>query len=51
LTPIGAARSFWAVRAGQALNQTIHVMKNIAIIGGLLHVVARSSGRLAIDKR
>jgi putative oxidoreductase len=51
LTPIGAARSFWAVPAGQALNQTIHFMKNIAIIGGLLHVLARGSGRLSIDKQ
>jgi hypothetical protein len=29
------------VPADQALNQTIHFMKNIALFGGLLHVAAR----------
>ena len=43
--------NFWAVPADQALNQTIHFMKNAAIFGGLLHVFAHGSGRLSIDRR
>ncbi|MGE5524601.1 MAG: DoxX family protein [Rhodospirillaceae bacterium] len=41
--------NFWAVPPDQALNQTIHFMKNIAIIGGLLQVAAFGPGRYSID--
>lgn len=43
--------NFWAVPADQALNQTIHFMKNIAIAGGLLQVFAFGAGRFALDAR
>ena len=42
--------NFWAVPPEQALNQTIHFMKNIAIMGGLLQVFAWGAGRYAIDR-
>jgi uncharacterized membrane protein YphA (DoxX/SURF4 family) len=34
------AHGFWAASAGQQAAQTIHFMKNVAIIGGLLAVAA-----------
>ena len=43
--------AYWNVPADQALNQQIHFMKNIAIIGGLLGVLAHGSGRFAFDRR
>lgn len=43
--------NFWAVPPDQALNQTIHFMKNVAIMGGLLQVFAFGTGRLALDAR
>jgi len=43
--------NFWAVPADQALNQTIHFMKNVAITGGLLQVFAFGAGRFALDAR
>jgi len=42
--------AFWAVPADQALMQSIHFMKNLAILGGLLHVIAYGSGRLALQR-
>ena len=42
---------FWAVPPDQALNQTIHFMKNVAILGGLLQVYAFGAGRYAIGRR
>lgn len=32
-------------------NQMIHLMKNFAIAGGLLHMAATGTGRLSIDAR
>lgn len=32
-------------------NQTIHFMKNLAIMGGLLYVAVYGSGRLSVDRR
>ncbi len=32
-------------------NQTIHFMKNLAILGGLLLIVARGAGPLSLDAR
>lgn len=43
--------NFWAAPPEQALNQTIHFMKNIAILGGLLQVFAFGAGRYAIEPR
>jgi putative oxidoreductase len=43
--------AYWNVPADQALNQQIHFMKNVAIIGGLLGVLAHGSGRLALDRK
>src|SRR5258706_15214136 len=38
---------FWVAPAGQALLPTILFLKNLAMVGGLLHVVAYGHGRLA----
>src|SRR4051794_22614481 len=43
--------NFWAVPPDQALNQTIHFMKNVAIAGGLLQVYAFGAGRYALLRR
>jgi putative oxidoreductase len=43
--------NFWAVPPDQALNQTIHFMKNVAILGGLLQVYAFGAGRYALGRR
>ena len=48
VTPIFHA--FWAVPADQAVPQMIEFMKNLAIFGGLLHVVARGIGRFALQR-
>ena len=42
--------AYWSVPADQVQNQQIHFMKNLAIIGGLLVVFARGSGRYAIER-
>jgi putative oxidoreductase len=42
--------NFWAVPPDQALNQTIHFMKNVAILGGLLQVFAFGAGRYAAGR-
>ena len=42
--------AYWGVPADQVLNQQIHFMKNLAILGGLLGVIAHGSGRLALDR-
>lgn len=42
--------AYWSVPADQMQNQQIHFMKNVAILGGLLFVFARGSGRYAIDR-
>ena len=46
ITPIFHA--FWNVPADEAMNQEIHFMKNVAILGGMLMVVAFGSGRYSI---
>lgn len=40
--------AYWNAPADQALNAQIHFMKNVAVIGGLLGVIAHGAGRLAI---
>jgi len=42
--------AYWSVPADQVQNQQIHFMKNIALVGGLLLVFARGSGRYAIER-
>ncbi len=41
--------AYWSVPADQVMNQQIHFMKNLAIVGGLLSVFAHGSGRYALD--
>lgn len=43
--------AYWSVAADQVLNQQIHFVKNLAIVGGLLSVIAHGPGRLAIERR
>lgn len=43
------AHRFWAVPPEQQVMQTIQFMKNLAIIGGLLALVASGGGRFGID--
>ncbi len=42
--------NFWAVPADQAMNQAIHFMKNVTIMGGLLQVFAFGPGRYAVER-
>jgi putative oxidoreductase len=42
--------AYWGVPADQVMNQQIHFMKNLAILGGLLSVVAHGSGRYALER-
>jgi putative oxidoreductase len=42
--------NFWAAAPDQAQNQMIHFMKNLAIMGGLLFVMAHGSGPFSLDK-
>lgn len=43
--------NFWAMPEAQKMMQQTHFMKNAAIIGGLLFVVAFGPGRFGVDKR
>ena len=42
--------AFWAVPAEQVQMQNIMFMKNLAIMGGMLYIVAYGSGPLSADK-
>ena len=42
--------AFWAVPAEQVQMQNIMLMKNLAIMGGMLYIVAYGSGPLSADK-
>ena len=44
------AHRFWQFDAAQYANQMNHFLKNSAIIGGLLFVVACGPGSLSVDK-
>jgi putative oxidoreductase len=43
--------NFWAVDPAQVQNQTNHFFKNVAIIGGMLYVMAFGAGPLSVDDR
>jgi putative oxidoreductase len=42
---------FWATDAAHALDAQIHFMKNVAIFGGLLMLLADGAGRYSLDAR
>jgi putative oxidoreductase len=42
--------AYWGVPADQALNQQIHFVKNFALVGGLLAVIAHGAGRFGLDR-
>ncbi|HKE40877.1 MAG TPA: DoxX family protein [Casimicrobiaceae bacterium] len=48
ITPI--FHNFWAAPAAQAMIQQINFEKNVAIIGGMLMVIAFGPGRYSFDK-
>jgi putative oxidoreductase len=43
--------NFWAAPEAEKVMQQIQFMKNLALIGGLLLVMAFGPGRLSVDKR
>lgn len=43
--------NFWAVDAAQYQNQLNHFLKNVAMVGGLLYVMAFGAGPLSLDSR
>jgi putative oxidoreductase len=43
--------NFWAVDLAQYQNQLNHFLKNVAMIGGLLYVMAFGAGPLSLDAR
>ena len=43
--------NFWAVDAAQVQGQTIHFMKNLCIMGGMLYVMAFGAGPFSVDNR
>jgi putative oxidoreductase len=43
--------NFWAVDAAQYQNQLNHFLKNVAMIGGLLYVMAFGAGPLSMGSR
>ncbi len=43
--------TFWAVPEAQKAMQQINFFKNVAIVGGMLFVMAFGPGRLSVDKR
>src|SRR5215510_12686389 len=42
---------FWATDAAHALDAETHFLKNVAIFGGLLMLVAHGAGRYSLDAR
>jgi putative oxidoreductase len=48
ITPI--FHNFWSVPAAQAMDDQVHFLKNIAIIGGMLMVAALGPGRFSFDR-
>jgi putative oxidoreductase len=48
ITPI--FHNFWGVPPQEAMNQQVHFMKNVSILGGILLLFAFGPGRYSIDK-
>ncbi len=42
--------AFWVTDAAQMQNQIIHFMKNLAILGGMLYIMAYGSGPYSLGK-
>jgi len=42
--------NFWAVEAAQVQNQMAHFMKNLAILGALVYIMAMGSGPFSLRK-
>lgn len=52
LVPVTAIfHDFWALEGEERVNQMTHFMKNLAIWGGLLIVLARGAGPISVDSR
>lgn len=43
--------NFWAADPAQAQGQTIHFLKNLGIMGGMLYIMAFGAGPVSIDAR
>lgn len=43
--------NFWAVAPEEAQGQMIHFMKNLGLLGGLLHIAANGAGPGSLDSR
>lgn len=43
--------NFWAVEPAQQSMEQIHFLKNLAIMGGMLYVMACGAGPLSLDNR
>lgn len=43
--------NFWAVPADQAMMQQINFLKNLAIMGGMLFIMANGPGPLSVDRK
>lgn len=43
--------AFWAVGPDEVRNQTNHFLKNVAIMGGMLYIMAFGPGRYSLDAR
>jgi putative oxidoreductase len=48
---IAMAHRFWEYDATQYANQLNHFLKNLAIIGGLLYLIAFGPGAMSVDGR
>ena len=51
LVPVTAIfHNFWTLQGMEQQMQMIHFMKNLAIMGGLLSIVARGAGLASVDE-
>ena len=49
ITPI--FHNFWAMQGLEAANNQIHLLKNLAVIGGLFMLAGHGPGRISLDDR